>query len=213
MPRFLLLQVLFFCICGSVYSAGIRGKITDSKLNEELVGATIFVKELQTGTTSGLDGSYLIKNIAAGKYTLVCRFISYETIEKEITLKKDEILILDFNLSQVDTELEGISVIAYRDKSTDISARSSERNANQVINVVSARAIEMSPDLNVANVLQRMSGVTLDKSTSGSGQYALLRGMDKRYSYTLVNGIKIPSTHNKHRYISLDMFPSDIFAW
>lgn len=210
MTRLLFLQVLFFCIWGSVYSAGIRGKITDSKLNEELVGATIFVKELQTGTTSGLDGSYLIKNIPAGKYTLICRFISYETIEKEITLKKDEILILDFNLSQVDTELEGISVIAYRDKSTDISARSSERNASQVINVVSARAIEMSPDLNVANVLQRMSGVTLDKSTSGSGQYALLRGMDKRYSYTLVNGIKIPSTHNKHRYISLDMFPSDM---
>ncbi|MBN2744827.1 MAG: TonB-dependent receptor, partial [Marinilabiliaceae bacterium] len=38
----------------------------------------------------------------------------------------------------------------------------------------------------------------------------VLRGMDKRYNYTLINGIKIPSTHNKHRYISLDLFPSDL---
>lgn len=193
-----------------LYSANIRGKVTDSRLNEELVGATIYIKELQTGTTSGLDGSYILKNISAGNYTIVCRFLSYHTIEKSISIKANEVVVIDFAMKQEETELEGINVIAYRDKSTEASARNSERNSSQVINVISARAIELSPDITVANVLQRMSGVTLDKSTAGSGQYALLRGMDKRYSYTLVNGIKIPSTHNKHRYISLDMFPSDL---
>ena len=33
--------------------------------------------------------------------------------------------------------------------------------------------------------------------------------MDERYSSTLVNGIEIPSTNYRDRYISLELFPSD----
>lgn len=61
-----------------------------------------------------------------------------------------------------------------------------------VMNVMSAKAIELSPDLTVANALGRISGITLERSASGEGQYAILRGMDKRYNYTLVNGVKFP---------------------
>jgi hypothetical protein len=52
--------------------------------------------------------------------------------------------------------------------------------------------------------------VTVDRSSSKGNEYAILRGMDKRYSYTLINGIKIPSTDDRHRYINLDIFPSDL---
>jgi len=34
-----------------------------------LVGSTIFIKELNKGTISGLDGSFLLKNIPEGIYT------------------------------------------------------------------------------------------------------------------------------------------------
>ena len=34
--------------------------------------------------------------------------------------------------------------------------------------------------------------------------------MDKRYNYTLVNGIKIPSPDDKNRYVPLNMFPNDL---
>ncbi len=34
--------------------------------------------------------------------------------------------------------------------------------------------------------------------------------MDKRYNYTLVNGVKIPSPDNNNRYVPLDIFPSDL---
>jgi hypothetical protein len=71
--------LLFF---STSYSAVINGQVFDSQLKEELVGATIYIEELQAGTTSGLDGSYVIKNIPAGKYIISCRYISYQTIEK-----------------------------------------------------------------------------------------------------------------------------------
>ena len=55
-----------------------------------------------------------------------------------------------------------------------------------------------------------MSGVTVERNSSGEGQYAILRGMDKRYNYTLVNGVKIPSPDNKNRFVPLDIFPSEM---
>jgi outer membrane cobalamin receptor len=57
------------------------------------------------------------------------------------------------------------------------------------MNIVSGKAIEVSPDLTVANVMQRVSGVSIERNSNGDGQYAILRGMDKRYNYTLVNGV------------------------
>ena len=75
---------------------------------------------------------------------------------------------------------------------------------------MSQQSIQLSPDVNVATVLQRVSGVTMERDASGEASYAILRGMDKRYNYTLVNGVKIPSPDDKNRYIPLNIFPSDL---
>jgi len=206
----LLISISFMFLSFNCFSSGIKGRITDTKTGEELVGSTLYIKELKTGTISGLDGTYLIKNVPEGRYTLSCSYISYSIAEKTINIGANEIITIDFSLELQTSELSEVSIVSYTDKSTDISARSTEKNADKVLNVVSAKTIELSPDLDVAAVVQRMSGISLDKNSSSTGQYALLRGMDKRYNYTLVNGIKIPSTHNKHRYVSLDMFPSDM---
>ena len=50
----------------------------------------------------------------------------------------------------------------------------------------------------------------MERDASGEASYAILRGMDKRYNYTLVNGVKIPSPDDKNRYIPLNIFPSDL---
>ena len=211
MYKSLLVFILLSLLLNPAKSAEIRGKVSDANTGELLVGGAIYIKELKIGTTSGLDGTYVLKDVPAGTYTIQGSYISYETIEEKITISAaDQKITLDFSFKPVSTKLDEIVISGHADKSTDRSARSSEKNASNIINVMSARSIELSPDLTVANVIGRMSGVTLDKSSSGSGQYAILRGMDKRYSYTLVNGVKIPSTNDKHRYVSLDIFPSDL---
>ena len=66
------------------------------------------------------------------------------------------------------------------------------------------------PDVTVANALQRVSGVTVQRSASGEGRYAIIRGMDQRYNSTLVNGIKIPSPDPNFRFVPMDIFPSEM---
>ena len=200
-----------FLVSFNCKASDITGIIKDNNTNELLVGATIYIKELKIGTNSGFDGTYRIKNIPKGNYTLICNFISYNIEETSVSLPNDNSTInIDYILKPTVVEINQVTISAHKDQSTDASARTSERVSPNLMNVVSAKTIELSPDQDVASVVQRMSGITLDKSSSGSGQYAILRGMDKRYSYTLVNGIKIPSTNDKQRYVSLDIFPSDL---
>ncbi len=206
---FILMGIFFFIHC-SLSGSEIEGKVIDVQTGEELVGATIYIHELKQGTMTDLNGFFKIMNIPDGNYIISCNYIGYKKEEKKVSIKRKEILKIDFQLKPVSLEIEEITVTGKTNKETEIGAKITENKSTQLVNIVSAKTIELSPDINVASVIQRVSGITLDKSSTGTGQYALLRGMDKRYNYTLINGIKIPSTNNKHRYVSLDLFPSDM---
>ncbi len=195
----------------SIYSSEIVGVVKDASTNELLVGAVVYIKESNISTISGLDGSYRLKKLTPGNYTLVCNYINYNPQESTVSLTDNNSKInIDYTIKPKVTELDEVTVMVHRDKSTELSARENERLSANIMNAVSAKSIELSPDLNVASVVQRMSGVTMERNSSGEGQYAVLRGMDKRYNYTLVNGIKIPSPDNKHRFVPLDIFPAEL---
>jgi outer membrane receptor protein involved in Fe transport len=210
MFRFILFLFILLSIPSSVLAVDIKGHIHDSKTGEELVGATVYVLELRKGIVSGLDGSFIIRNIPQGKYSVICSFVGYQTIEMKIEIINNQDQVLDFSLNSQTKELNQVVITANQEKTNDISARFTERTSNQIVSVTSAKTIELSPDLTVANVIQRVSGATLERNSTGDGQYALLRGMDKRFNYTMVNGMKIPSPDNKNRFVPLDIFPSEL---
>ena len=185
----------------------IRGKITDVQSGEEIIGATVTIKGVKDkGTASGLDGSFQLQ-LHRFPCTLVCTYIGYKPMEISVG-KEDNYINVHLEMDAV--ALGEVVILAENTGCSEMGARSLERNSLNVVNVMSAKAIELSPDLTVANVIQRMSGVTMERNSSGEGQYAILRGMDKRYNYTLVNGLKIPSPDNKNRFVPLDIFPSEL---
>jgi hypothetical protein len=187
----------------------IRGHIYDSATSEPLTGATIIIPNTSFYAISGLDGSFVIRNVPEGNYQIKVSFISFETFVENLELKQQD-AYLEIGLETVSVTLGTVEVATSRLTNTEASARATERNSLNVMNVISGREIDLSPDVTVANVVQRVSGVSLERSSSGDGQHAIVRGMDKRYNYTLVNGIKIPSPDPKNRYVPLDIFPSEL---
>ncbi len=206
MRKLYLIIILLLC-CSSVEAKPVKGTIRDLQSGEEIIGASIMVKDSKsTGTATGLDGSFRL-DINSFPCTLVCRYVGYKPVERTLNSYDDDIKI-DMELNAL--ALNEVVVVAENTGCSEVGARALERNALHVVNVMSAKAMELSPDLTVANVIQRMSGVTMERNSSGEGQYAILRGMDKRYNYTLVNGLKIPSPDNKNRFVPLDIFPSEL---
>ncbi|MGN7989284.1 TonB-dependent receptor domain-containing protein [Pedobacter sp. 22226] len=213
-----LLLTLFnviLCLVALAQNNGtVRGIVTDKDSKETLIGATVTLKNekktFKLAVSTGLDGSYVFKNVPAGKYEVEAKFVAYKDEDKDFDLKAGETKIISLQIESKSSSLDEVKISGKSDEGGDYKSRSIERKSDQVLNAVSARAIEISPDLTIANVTQRVSGVSIERSNNGEGQYAIIRGMDKRYNYTLVNGVKIPSPDNKNRYVPLDIFPADI---
>ena len=210
MKQLLTVFLLFVSII-SLQAKDIKGLVVDS-FGEPLVGASVVIKETGQYTFTGLDGSFVVKDVENGEYTIEISFNSFKTQARKINVTNtNENNNLYFELEDDIEVLGDVIVMATKAGGDSQSgARESERNAQNVTNVISAQAISQSPDITVANVLQRVSGVSVERDNSGDGQFAIIRGMDKRYNYTLVNGIKIPSPDPRNRYVPLDIFPSDL---
>lgn len=210
MKKIVLTVVLSSFIIPACLARSLNGVVKDKSTGETLIGSVVQVKgDRDNITTTGLDGSFVLKNLPDdGTITLVANYIGYEPMEVQVDLAVNKSVNLE--LQPEAQELDEIVVKGFRSKDTDLSAYSMVKNSSQVLNVMSAQAIQISPDVNVAAVLQRVSGVTMQQDGSGEASYAILRGMDKRYNYTLVNGVKIPSPDDKNRYIPLNLFPSDL---
>ncbi len=186
----------------------LSGVIEEADTKERVISAIIKLKGTDYYAISGLDGSFIIRNIRAGNYVMEVTYVGLVTYEKSISLFQN--MRLNVDLKQETFFTETATVVTKRDQTTDESARKDEKNADNALNIISGKSIDLSPDLTVANITQRVSGVSLERNANGDGQHAVVRGMDKRYNYTLVNGIKIPSPDPKNRYVPLDIFPADL---
>jgi outer membrane cobalamin receptor len=200
---------LLFCYTSLSQNANIIGVVTDFEDKSPIVGARVEIIDTELRTIAGLDGSFILKNVPQGFYTIKISFVGYNSYLLNVnTAELQEKYFVE--MMPKTTQTGDVEVYAVREIDSEASARATEKEAVTVMNVISAAEIEVSPDITVANVVQRVSGVSLERNNNGDGQHAIVRGMDKRYNYTLVNGVKIPSPDPRNRYIPLDIFPADL---
>ena len=189
----------------------LSGTVRDAGTGEVLIGAAVLVPATQQGTATLLDGTYQLRGVAAGTALVVrAQSLGFAPQELTVTIQAGAPQKIDFKLAATGRTLGEVTVAGQLDRESDASVRRTEQKADNILNIISARAIELSPDVTVGNVVQRASGVSVVRNSSGDGQYAIIRGMDPRYNYTLVNGIKIPSPDARNRYVPLDIFPAEL---
>ena len=103
----LLISVGAYALPENVKKHTISGKVTDKSDGESLVGATVFVKEMKTGTTTDQYGRFSL-TLPEGAYNIVFSFIGYTPATLEITLDKD--ISLKMELATEQKELQEVVV-------------------------------------------------------------------------------------------------------
>ena len=196
--------------CSTVFCADIKGYVYDKYTGEQLIGATITITPGSKKSVTSIDGSFSFKNINEGIYSLRISFVDYKSLDTSISVKNDVKGNFTFYLLPESTSLSNITISKSVNGASDEFANKKEQYANSIVNIISAHTIAISPDITVANVMQRISGVSIERGNTGDGQYAIIRGMDKRYNTTLINDVKIPSPDNRNRYVPLDIFPAEL---
>ncbi|MBB5708623.1 TonB-dependent receptor [Sphingopyxis panaciterrulae] len=84
-----------------------------------------------------------------------------------------------------------------------------KRDNLQISDSVTTDDIASLPDFNLAEALQRLPGVNTDQD-NGEERFLTIRGMNKEYNFTTVDGLVVPSTDEGSRGVLLDTIPSSV---
>lgn len=112
-------------------------------------------------------------------------------------------------------ELQTIKVEATRIV-TRTQAIQAKENASNIIEVQPLEEMEKLPDVNLAEALQRVPGVSLETDT-GEGRFIEIRGLDPDLNETDYDGVPLPASNPSSpfggsRAVALDTFPMGIVS-
>ncbi|MEI6576388.1 MAG: TonB-dependent receptor [Bacteroidota bacterium] len=148
-------------------SLTISGILKDELTGEALIGATVFVKELKTGTTANAYGFYSL-SLKPGNYILVFSFVGYGSVEKHINLQSN--ITLNISLSSQEQLLKEMVVVGER---VNDNIKAPEMSVVKM----DAKMIKQIPafmgEVDIIKAIQLLPGVT---STSEGGSGFSVRG-------------------------------------
>ncbi|MEM6397982.1 MAG: TonB-dependent receptor [Bacteroidota bacterium] len=175
----------------SLQAQSIQGRVLDAQSEMPLIGATvsITVDDSPKGTTTDVDGRYLIPNVPPGRYELQATYLGYEssTIPNVlVTAGKD--VIIDIDLEESFTQLSEIVV------TTD------PRQSNNELAAVSIRTFRPE-EVNryaggrgdVSRLASNLAGVA---TTDDSRNDIVIRGNSPTGLLWRLEGIDIPNPNH-----------------
>ena len=181
--RLLLLLMLSAMLFYSTAFAGeISGIIRDSSTNEPLPGANVIVKGTKIGTSTGPDGTFIIKNLSAGEYTLDISLIGYKQITRSLTLGNAPGDDLQYSLEPLPWELDAVVVTATRRKQI-------LKDVPVTTELITKEEMTQTGALTVAEALESNIGANISDDLSGKG--ITLRGIDPSRVLVLIDGRRV----------------------
>jgi len=198
--------VSMFCVSNVNAQHQISGKLTDNETNAPLTGATVYIKNTNKGTTTDNAGEFIIKNIRKDKVDIVITFIGYQKkiISHDFTEKENPI----FNI-QLAHSSEKLDEVKIQGKTKgQVKAMLIQKRAANIKNVISSEQIQQFPDMNAAEAMARIPGITLQRD-QGEGRYVQLRGTPPELTNFNINGEQIPSPEGDFRYVGMDIVSAD----
>ncbi len=202
-----LLTFIFFSVVSSAQVGRISGTIIDSKTGETLPGATAMIEGTTKGAQADFDGKFSINNVPAGMVTVLINYVSYTT--KKITgvvVKANDVTDINVQLDAASsTSLEGVEIVVTLNKENNTALVLQQKNNASVSDGISAETIRRTPDRNTSDVLRRISGVTIQDD-----KFVIIRGLNERYNFSLLNGSPLPSTEPDKKAFAFDLFPANM---
>jgi hypothetical protein len=207
--RFTFVLMLCLTLAANTFAQGtLKGKVTDEKTGETLVGVTISIPVLKTvAAFSDEDGVFELK-VPDGNYTVQVRYMGY--ITKEVTDVKIETgTITPMNLAIKEESktnvLKDVVVRSTLKKETMNALYIAQKNSASVSDGISAEAIKKSPDKSTGEVLKRVSGTTIQDN-----KFVIIRGLTDRFNTALIDNSFLPSTEANRKAFSFDIIPATL---
>jgi hypothetical protein len=210
--RLTVILLLMLFLTSQVHGQGtaeIKGVVTDRTTGESLPGASVIIEGTSIGSATNEEGEYRIPRVPAGSFVLVATYIGYQEARTEITVAGGEDLDLDIEMDFA--TVEGDEIVVTAQAEGQMSAINQQIASVTIKNVVSADKIQQIPDVNAAESVARLPGISLVRS-GGEGQQVAVRGLSPKYNVMMVNGVRMQSTDRENRSVDLNMIAPNVLS-
>ncbi len=207
----LLLIMAVFLAAPLVSQTGtLRGKVFDANDKLPLIGANIVLKDATAiGTTTDLDGNFVLPDVDLGDQILLVSYVSYATKEVSVNVVEGENEKLDIELFPA--AIIGAEVIISAQALGQAKAINKQLNSDAIGNFISVEKIKELPDINAAEAISRLPGVAISRS-GGEGNKIIVRGLDPKFTAISVNGVRLPSTSGADRSVDLSVISPQLLS-
>ena len=186
-----------------------KGTITGTVLDKDgfpIPGATVVIAGSNTGTATDIKGNFTLKDVPTRTYMVEVSCISYQKMRiSDVKVAGGRTTPLDVILQDETEMLNEVVVTATYNKASANALYSKQKTMVAMSDGISADLVKKTSDNNMAQVLRRVSGVTID-----NGKYVNVRGMGERYNNVQLNGASLPSTEPNRRNFAFDVIPSGL---
>jgi TonB-dependent receptor len=180
----------------------IEGQVKDASNGDFLPGAAIYLDGTNYATISDMEGNYIMYGVPSGSYTLKVSYIGFDEFESPVSVREGEVITRNIDLQPTFIELHGVEVVGQRQG--QMKALNMQKEADNQMNIVASEQMERFPDLNTAEVLQRLPGVNISRDL-GEGKFVSIRGTDPRFTQVKVNGEAIATPEDEERFVALNV--------
>ncbi|MBI4627007.1 MAG: TonB-dependent receptor [Verrucomicrobia bacterium] len=190
------LRVLFAFLALATESAlaaeaglgSIRGRVSNAKTNEYLGDAAVSLDGAPATVFSERDGSFLIASVAPGAHSLRVSYTGLDRFETKVNVTAGQSVVVEAELTTGVYKMDPFTITAEREGNALAITR--QRAADNVKNVVSADAFGSAAEGNVADLLQRLPGITVSYTSADPDQVSI-RGVSPELSTVTVDGMPV----------------------
>lgn len=202
----LLAAMTFFSPLSGQKNYQLTGTVTDANTGESLPGATVQVEDSFQGAITDFEGRFILGSLRSAETTLKVSFLGYQTQIIPVNFGARNNLDIKVEMKPMATDLDEVKVLGQAEGQS--KAFLEQRLAVNIKNVISSEQIVKFPDMNAAEVMQRIPGITVQRD-QGEGRYVQLRGTPPELTNFNINGEQIPSPEGGVRYVGLDVIAAD----
>lgn len=184
----------------------ITGRIKDKQTGEYLSGANIQVKGSSIRTTSNAEGSFQFVNLPLANQTLIISYLGFSN--QEVVITSGESKVSDITMEATSSTLGEVTVTGLR--RSQLQSISQKRESLNIKEVITANETGRLPDINIAEAVQRVSGVSIE-TNRGEGQFVSIRGVQPSLNNVTLNNTTLASTTNS-RATALDLMPTEVIS-
>jgi len=111
------------------------------------------------------------------------------------------------NVTKKDTiqKIKEVSVGVKINKESTTELLRLQKNSVTSVDGINAETFKRTPDSKVSDVFKRVSGISVIDN-----KFVVVRGLNDRYNFALLNGLPLPSSESDKRSFSFDIFPSNM---